>query len=541
MKLLRKVASTATAGVVAFSSLLTLAMPGIAHAAAQTCTWVGTAGDNKFSTAANWTTCNGGTPQDGDTVSFDSTVILPTTNDSQKLIINDTNPTLAKVIFSNNDPVCYGKRLYLSQLTLGSNGIVDNTKGSCTTTTSTLAYVYVGIPGATNQDPATLAGLVVKGDFTYPKVFEGDGHFSKLTVDGKLTLTQDAVYSAGDEFTYTKDTVVAASIETSVGLYMRTPDASAVTDSTPITFNEGSSLWVSNASFMADGNIDLTLSGMLTVNTASPLKVTVGTGKLTLSNSGIDKTKFAKANTSSGELFLGATAQQIVAKSTDLSGVTTENVAVGDKETATLQADSARDYISVLSGGVLKGKGTVTRRLIVSNGGIVAPGMSPGCISTANLILSGEYQFELAGSTPCESYDQIKATAADLSTVLVSFKAYMTGEETATLKTIRLNGYTPKQGDVFVIVDNQGSKDVEGTFKGLVEGATFTQNGITFKISYKGGTGNDVTLTVMNQPTTPDTGFALATASNLVALGSSVVVAGGLVLISRKMIVQTKK
>jgi hypothetical protein len=39
---------------------------------------------------------------------------------------------------------------------------------------------------------------------------------------------------------------------------------------------------------------------------------------------------------------------------------------------------------------------------------------------------------------------------------------------------------------------------VSGTFSGLLEGSTFTvkvgKTVMTFKISYKGGTGNDVTL-----------------------------------------------
>jgi len=50
-------------------------------------------------------------------------------------------------------------------------------------------------------------------------------------------------------------------------------------------------------------------------------------------------------------------------------------------------------------------------------------------------------------------------------------------------------------GDKFTIIQNDGSDAVVGTFAGLAEGATITQGGVTFTISYKGGTGHDVVLT----------------------------------------------
>jgi hypothetical protein len=50
------------------------------------------------------------------------------------------------------------------------------------------------------------------------------------------------------------------------------------------------------------------------------------------------------------------------------------------------------------------------------------------------------------------------------------------------------------QGVSFTIIDNTGSAAIAGTFKGLPELAPLTVGNFTLRISYKGGTGNDVVL-----------------------------------------------
>jgi Dockerin type I domain len=61
-------------------------------------------------------------------------------------------------------------------------------------------------------------------------------------------------------------------------------------------------------------------------------------------------------------------------------------------------------------------------------------------------------------------------------------------------------GFTPSVGNQFVIIDNDGTDAVSGTFAGLSEGATVTANGLSFTISYLGGTGNDIVLTRIATP-----------------------------------------
>jgi Bacterial Ig-like domain (group 3) len=62
------------------------------------------------------------------------------------------------------------------------------------------------------------------------------------------------------------------------------------------------------------------------------------------------------------------------------------------------------------------------------------------------------------------------------------------------------NGFTPLPGQVFTVLDNRGTQAVNGTFSGLAEGAVVSANNnanVRLVISYRGGDGNDVTLTAI--------------------------------------------
>ncbi len=58
-------------------------------------------------------------------------------------------------------------------------------------------------------------------------------------------------------------------------------------------------------------------------------------------------------------------------------------------------------------------------------------------------------------------------------------------------------GFTPTAGQTLVLINNDGTDPVAGTFAGLPEGATVTAGVHSMRISYVGGTGNDVVLTAV--------------------------------------------
>ena len=55
-------------------------------------------------------------------------------------------------------------------------------------------------------------------------------------------------------------------------------------------------------------------------------------------------------------------------------------------------------------------------------------------------------------------------------------------------------GFTPVEGNSFVIIDNDGADAVSGTFAGLAQGARVNLGGLNLSITYTGGDGNDVVL-----------------------------------------------
>src|SRR6202044_3450652 len=83
----------------------------------------------------------------------------------------------------------------------------------------------------------------------------------------------------------------------------------------------------------------------------------------------------------------------------------------------------------------------------------------------------------------------------------------VTGSVTLAGALLDINtlAFVPAIGDTFTIINNQGTDPISGTFFGLPQGATFTAddslgNPENLQISYTGGTGNDVTLSVIAVP-----------------------------------------
>jgi fibronectin-binding autotransporter adhesin len=184
---------------------------------------------------------------------------------------------------------------------------------------------------------------------------------------------------------------------------------------------------------------------------------------------------------------------------------------------------SAASQVTVASGAFLKGNGGVSAATVQSGGTVAAT-------------INGTYLAQIGGTVACTDYDQLQVS----STVNVS---------NGTLQLALINGFTPTVGQSFEIINNSGSSPITGTFSGLAEGATFSSGGHTFQISYKGGNGNDVTLTVITPssasvasggsaasvPKAPDTGFGAVMAHATSVLAFSTAAAFTLVVIARRL------
>ena len=149
--------------------------------------------------------------------------------------------------------------------------------------------------------------------------------------------------------------------------------------------------------------------------------------------------------------------------------------------------------VIVASSGTFGGSGTIGggHTLTVNNGGTLAPGNSPGIVNSGSVTFnSGSiFSVELNGTTVGTGYDQLNVTGTvDLNG--------------ATLDAIL--GFTPAAGATFVIVNNDGSDAINGTFGSLSQGALLTIAGKKFHIYYDfdngGGQNNDVALIVNRAP-----------------------------------------
>lgn len=124
--------------------------------------------------------------------------------------------------------------------------------------------------------------------------------------------------------------------------------------------------------------------------------------------------------------------------------------------------------------------------------GTIAPGNSPGVLDVSGDFTFADdstFQVEIGGTSPgtvVTNHDQVDVTGA------------VTIGSNVTLDIQQFNSFVASASDEFVIVNNDGSDAVIGTFAGLPEGtliSDFLTSGGAAAISYTGGDGNDIVLT----------------------------------------------
>ncbi len=124
--------------------------------------------------------------------------------------------------------------------------------------------------------------------------------------------------------------------------------------------------------------------------------------------------------------------------------------------------------------------------------GVMAPGQSPGQMTvngSFNLSSGDTYEWEIDNNTtPGSDFDQIVVNGiVDITD--------------ATLNLIDNFAGALPEADEYVIIDNDGTDAVVGTFNGLANNDAIPFNGQFLFIYYDGGDGNDVVLVVDSTPT----------------------------------------
>jgi hypothetical protein len=216
---------------------------------------------------------------------------------------------------------------------------------------------------------------------------------------------------------------------------------------------------------------------------------TVGTNNVSFRpyTAGVDVFLGPVTNIIGGPLHLSDAELDFVSALTILIGNTT----TGDITVSSPITRSALTNINLLSNDNV----TLNGGNINTNGGNISldPGGSPDAVrplQTGNdatcgtLTLIGSLSINIDGTVADVSYSQVQVVGAVM----------LTNASLACSGT-----HVPQPGNVFTIVVNDGADAVSGTFSGLPQGGTivnFMGSGLPATISYTGGTGNDIVITV---------------------------------------------
>ena len=159
--------------------------------------------------------------------------------------------------------------------------------------------------------------------------------------------------------------------------------------------------------------------------------------------------------------------------------------------------------VFVNTSGTLQGSGRIgILNMTAGQNGTVTPGTqtsSVAVLTTSGISAQssvGVFSFDLntSGAVAGTAFDQI----------VVNGNVNLSGRP---VLDVNLNFAPTARGTSYTIINNDGSDAVVGTFNGQAEGSLITVvdttgNSVSYRISYVGGTGNDVTLTCVGVLTT---------------------------------------
>ncbi len=183
---------------------------------------------------------------------------------------------------------------------------------------------------------------------------------------------------------------------------------------------------------------------------SSGSSVTLGSGTLTVGGLNISNSFFGNISGTGGLVKTGTGTFTFERPST-FTGPTVVNQGIVRVN------NSYASPLSVASGAVLGGAGSVSAQVSIASGGKIAPGNSPGILRTGNFQLQtgSELEIEIGGATP-------GTTASNHDQVDVTGSVTLGG----SINALRFNGYQPPFGTSYVIINNDGSDAVIGTFAG---------------------------------------------------------------------------
>ena len=406
-----------------------------------------------------------------------------------------TNATAGNITFKN--PVL----LFSSVAITTSNGVVsfENTLNSNSTTT---------------PQNLTLQGLLNQGSFVFSKavglisplnniaVISGGG----VTFTSTLNANSVTVNDSKNSILFNNNLSLLGSITTNavsdsyaftlLGLNNQIGGSGIFANTGLITLgNINSSSFVFNngivetggGGVLAQGSIvtgsltGISLDSPLTINGNNVGVLTIDTGAASIFNGNV--------NVQANERLVknGAGGLRLVSN----TGSTFLGTMVVNQGNVTFVDNfSSMDNLTV-SGGSVSGAGSVGK--VFGLAGSILPGDTVGALTTNNISLNSLMTLGIGIVTvPSGTNDSLIVNGSILlnnSVLSVS----------VTLPATQILSV----GNSFTIIKNDGTDLINGTFLNQPQGSLYTVDNYTFRISYTGGTGNDVTLTVSSVVSPP--------------------------------------
>ena len=332
--------------------------------------------------------------------------------------------------------------------------------------------------------------------FSATKTWDGGGADANWTTAANWST--DVAPVAGDDLVFP---AAAAQQSNNNNFFLFTSFHSITVEGGTYTFG-GNLIRLTNGLTVSSGtqtfNLAITLSGAQTFfadtgATATIVILSVGSSALTIDGAGIVGIGLISG---SGSIIKDGTGAGGIVTATGYSGGITlhDGVFIVDANIPNSPVDIQGPIPTGTPGlSGFGGTGTVGATTVAS--GVISAGTlnSPtGVLSIAGglgFTTNGVYACKIGGTTPgANGHDQLNVTGS-------------VNLNNAALAPIPWNGFQAAAGDTFVIIKNDASDPVNGTFLNLPEGSTFAdQLGIPFQITYLGGDGNDVSITRI-QPT----------------------------------------
>lgn len=354
----------------------------------------------------------------------------------------------------------------------GLGGLVNNSVGTASIAGGVVSSISTNAGGTHGSVPAvTITGTGTGATATATLGVTA----ASFTINGGTTVYSAAptvTISGGGGTGATATAVLTSGLVTGITI----TNAGTGYSTTPnIAFSGGTVTTAGTNPTGTGNNANFTVSGITVTNpgsgyTSAP-SVTFSSGTGTTATANLSTVILGTATTigGSGDITIDC----------DLSG----NFALtkAGNGALTINGISSGTGTTTLTAGTIRGSGSFAGTLAI-NGGTHAPGNSPGIMTTAGnytLAASATLQIEIDGTTPGTQHDQVGVAG----TVTLA----------GTLDLVAAPALAASS--TFTIINNTGAGAVSGTFAGKPQNAEFYEDSQWWRISYTGGTGNDVVLT----------------------------------------------